>query len=211
MKTGSSKPEGNYFEASDGHRLFYEDALGDRDSSAPLTVLFLHGVHESADTLTAQRLLEGVIARGHRFVALEQHGHGRSSGPRGLVQSMSTLVRHATEFVHFLMLAGSRVVVIGHSMGGAVAAFMGSTLRQQYGGCFLGVLSSQLPPSSSFCLPLCPLDPHVQKFMHECTHGDMHACICMHACLSAYAGMHASLASSSSCSSADGFKSCRSS
>ena len=182
MKTGSSKPEGNYFEASDGHRLFYEDALGDRDSSAPLTVLFLHGVHESADTLTAQRLLEGVIARGHRFVALEQHGHGRSSGPRGLVESMSTLVRHATEFVHFLMLAGSRrVVVIGHSMGGAVAAFMGSTLRQQYGGCFLGVLSSQLPPSSSFCLPLCTVDPHVQKFMHKCTHGDMHAC--MHACM----------------------------
>ena len=109
----------------------------------------LAGVHESADTLTTQRLAAGFAARGHIFVALEQHGHGRSSGQRGLVQSFDLLVAHASDFVEHLLNAdpSARVVVLGHSLGGAVTAFLGAPMRRKYASRFLGTIL--LAPSLS--------------------------------------------------------------
>jgi alpha-beta hydrolase superfamily lysophospholipase len=88
---------------------------------------------------TARRLGAGFAARGHVFVALEQHGHGRSTGQRGLVVSFDLLVQHALQFVEHVVGAG-RVIVAGHSLGGAVAAFLGAPLRQQLGARFLGAI-----------------------------------------------------------------------
>jgi alpha-beta hydrolase superfamily lysophospholipase len=90
---------------------------------------------------TARRLGAGFAARGHVFVALEQHGHGRSTGQRGFVVSFDVLVKHAEEFVKQLVGSGTgRVVIAGHSMGGAVAAFLGASLRHQHGSQFLGAI-----------------------------------------------------------------------
>lgn len=103
---------------------------------------FSSGVHESADTVTVQRLAAGFTARGHRFVAVEHHGHGRSTGRRGLVESWDKLLSHASEFVQSLMQThdNEKFVVVGHSMGGAVAAYISSPLRRRFSSRFLGVI-----------------------------------------------------------------------
>lgn len=134
--------EGAYCTTSDGHKLYYETWRGDKAAEQPVTAVFLHGVHESADTLTAHRIAAAFIVRGHIFIALEHHGHGRSSGQRGLVQSFDKLVSHSSEFVVQTMTsdASCRMVVMGHSMGGAIAAYLGAPLRQQFSSRFLGTI-----------------------------------------------------------------------
>ena len=55
--------------------------------------------------------------------------------------SFDLLVKHAAEFVKQLIASGTaRTVIAGHSMGGAVAAFLGASLRHQPGSQFLGAI-----------------------------------------------------------------------
>jgi alpha-beta hydrolase superfamily lysophospholipase len=138
--------EDDCYTTSDGHVLYLEthrSSVSPAGTAQQVTVLFLHGVHESADTLTAKRLACAFTMRGHVFVALEHHGHGRSSGQRGSVESFGKLVEHASEFVTDYMTTkddSCQMVVVGHSMGGAVAAFLGAPLRQQFSSRFLGTI-----------------------------------------------------------------------
>ena len=84
---------GYVFYADDGTELFYEvwgpeasaSSSGTNQPSS-VAVLFFHGVHESADTTTAHRLAKAAADAGMSFYALEQHGHGRSSGTQALVR-----------------------------------------------------------------------------------------------------------------------------
>lgn len=120
--------------------LYYETWAGAADSSPAVTVLFFHGVHESADTTTAQRLASRFNQRGWSFVALEHHGHGRSDGMRGMVQSWDLLELHALAFVDH-WVAGIRgaggaphfFFLMGHSMGGAVSARIAQRVDSKYG------------------------------------------------------------------------------
>lgn len=135
---------GNTFRSDEGgseYNLYYEawSATGSPGSTR-ITVLFFHGVHESADTTTARRLASRCNQRGWNFVALEHHGHGRSSGHRGLVQSWALLEGHALAFVDH-WAAGARdasgaphcFFLMGHSMGGAVAARVVRRVDSRYG------------------------------------------------------------------------------
>ena len=79
--------EGNYFTAADGAELYYERWGADQPSR--FQVLFLHGVNESADTKSVQRLAHACTDAQISFYCLEHHGHGRSvgRGTLGLVES----------------------------------------------------------------------------------------------------------------------------
>lgn len=128
------------------HMLYYETwaaATGAEVGTAG-TFLFFHGVNESVDTTTARRLAERCRERGWNFVGLEHHGHGRSEGLRGFVQSWALLEAHALAFVdHWAVTAQAEAeaagssrhffFLAGHSMGGAVSARIAKRVDEKYG------------------------------------------------------------------------------
>lgn len=94
---------GNFFLAPDNKtRLYFEAWSSSGSSEAKANVIFLPGVHESADTVKARRLAEGFVSHGFNFLCLEHFGHGRScpeGHPLGLVSDYGLLLNHVRWFV----------------------------------------------------------------------------------------------------------------
>jgi pimeloyl-ACP methyl ester carboxylesterase len=82
-------------------------------------VLFLHGI---AGLLQEQAFLDQVAAR-HRVYAPELPGYGESTGEE-LYEDMLDFALHAWDVVRVLDLTGRRPAVVGHSLGGMIAAEM---------------------------------------------------------------------------------------
>jgi pimeloyl-ACP methyl ester carboxylesterase len=112
--TAWPEPTSHYVEV-DGVRLHYLDWGGDPDKH---TFLLLHGgaahVHWW-DTVAPLLVPHG------RVIALDFRGHGRSAwanpphyGPQWYTRDVCGLVKHL----------GTRVILVGHSMGGAVAQWV---------------------------------------------------------------------------------------
>jgi pimeloyl-ACP methyl ester carboxylesterase len=82
-------------------------------------VVFLHGV---AGLLEEHRFLDRLAER-YRVLAPELPGYGESTGEE-LLEDMLDFSLHGWDVVEALGLAGSRPSLIGHSMGGMIAAEM---------------------------------------------------------------------------------------
>eukprot|EP01063_Lacrimia_lanifica_P014801 TRINITY_DN21358_c0_g1_i1.p2 TRINITY_DN21358_c0_g1~~TRINITY_DN21358_c0_g1_i1.p2 ORF type:complete len:321 (+),score=84.86 TRINITY_DN21358_c0_g1_i1:35-964(+) len=113
--------------AAHGAKLCYEVFRPEAAvAPLPLRLVYLHGVHESADTMTVRNL--AAEFRDATVYALEHHAHGRSYGTRGVVASFDELVADAYDFIEGVVvreLAGQEAfAIIGHSMGGAVATYL---------------------------------------------------------------------------------------
>lgn len=90
---------------------------GGREDGAP--VLFLHGISGLLDDHTFLDLL----AERHRVFAPELPGYGESAG-EDLYEDMLDFALHGWDVVTALGLTQARPTVIGHSMGGMIAAEM---------------------------------------------------------------------------------------
>ncbi len=83
-------------------------------------VYLLHGLGEHAGRYDA--LARRLAAQGWRVRAHDHRGHGRSDGARGALPSAAALVDDAQALVReFERSLGAPPVVLGHSMGGAIA------------------------------------------------------------------------------------------
>jgi pimeloyl-ACP methyl ester carboxylesterase len=82
-------------------------------------VLFLHGVSGLLDDTTFLELL----AERHRVFAPELPGYGESTGEE-LFEDMLDFALHGWDVVRGLGLSGRRPSLIGHSLGGMIAAEM---------------------------------------------------------------------------------------
>ena len=140
----------DFFTASDGHKLCFETWTA---ADAKASIFFLHGVHESSDTLTAHRLAAAFSKQGFDFHCLEHHAHGRSSGTRALVEGFDLIKRHQLEFITQTCgrRNGTRFAVVGHSMGGAAAVYIGEELKSTFGSAFIGEVL--LAPSITCAVP----------------------------------------------------------
>jgi alpha-beta hydrolase superfamily lysophospholipase len=126
------------FTAPDGENLVIQDwpvAEGIRQRGL---VLVVHGLGEHAGRYdaVAQRLNTwGFAVRGY-----DQYGHGESGGPRGGLTTPSRLVDDLADLVDSTRtkLAGRwPLVVLGHSMGGLVAAAFAQAHPSQLDGLVL--------------------------------------------------------------------------
>jgi pimeloyl-ACP methyl ester carboxylesterase len=96
----------------DGVALFYEEAEGDEEPP----VLLVHGI--ACDHTIFAPQFEHFARRGHRVVAVDLRGHGKSDKPH---QSY-TMPLFANDLAWMCPQIGlHKPVVIGHSMGGVVA------------------------------------------------------------------------------------------
>jgi pimeloyl-ACP methyl ester carboxylesterase len=82
-------------------------------------VVFLHGV---AGLLDEHAFLD-LLAQRYRVLAPELPGYGESTGEE-LLEDMLDFALHGWDVVEALGVSGSRPVLIGHSMGGMIAAEM---------------------------------------------------------------------------------------
>ncbi len=117
------------FTASDGENLALQDWPGEGTPRA--TVLLVHGLGEHAgryDALAQQLNTWGYAVRGY-----DQYGHGESGGPRGALNHPQRLLADLADVVDATrarMAEGEKLVLLGHSMGGLVAAaFVAQGLR----------------------------------------------------------------------------------
>jgi alpha-beta hydrolase superfamily lysophospholipase len=86
-------------------------------------VLFLHGYGEHVGLYDA--LAQRLNADGHAVHAIDEVGHGRSDGERGVIESWDVLVEDARRLAEIVVPRhpGVPLVLAGHS-GGALAAFL---------------------------------------------------------------------------------------
>lgn len=110
-------------------------------------VLIVHGLGEHAGRYT--ELAADLNAWGHAVRAYDQRGHGQSSGARGAAPHPHALVHDLAEAVDHSRAShpGLPLVLLGHSLGGVVAArFVSLGLRQVDG---LVLSSPALDPGMS--------------------------------------------------------------
>ena len=95
------------------------------------TVLIVHGLGEHVGRYDA--VAGALNAQAWDVLGYDQRGHGRSTGPRGAIaQANSLLVDLAQMIDHARAHSAGKLVLLGHSMGGLVAArFVAEALAAQ--------------------------------------------------------------------------------
>ena len=94
-------------------------------------VLVVHGLGEHGGRY--QALAGDLNAAGFAVSTYDQRGHGQAPGARGVIPAADSLCRDLAAAIDALAAAGSPVtVLLGHSMGGLVAArFVAEALQPQ--------------------------------------------------------------------------------
>ena len=92
-------------------------------------VVIAHGAGEHSDRYG--HVARALNQRGYSVWALDHRGHGRSEGPRALIDSLERAVADMRTLVDMVMAGagGRRPFLLGHSMGGLLS--VGYTLRNQ--------------------------------------------------------------------------------
>ncbi|MCW8807442.1 MAG: lysophospholipase [Rhodanobacter sp.] len=102
----------------DGQRLFLRDWPR---SQARGAVLIVHGLGEHSGRY--QRLAQWFNQRGYAVRSYDQRGHGQSPGQRGALRHGDDLLEDlATVYMDFANVVSMPPLLLGHSMGGLVAA-----------------------------------------------------------------------------------------
>lgn len=153
-----------------GLRIFWQAWLPDATPRA--VVVLAHGASEHSDRY--RHVASRLVADGYAVYAIEHRGHGRSDGPRALIDRIGNAVSDLDDLV---VLAGGEnpggpVFLLGHSMGGAIAVSYALAHQNRLHGLVLSaplaaveaapppmrvaarVLSTLIPK-----LPLFPIDP----------------------------------------------------
>jgi alpha-beta hydrolase superfamily lysophospholipase len=108
---------------SDGTALF---GIKDIPENPKAAVVIVHGVAEHCGRYgyTAETLYK----RGYAVYRYDNRGHGRSGGARGYVKSFMDFIRDADMVVQTVKREnpGLPVFILGHSMGGFIAAAYGA-------------------------------------------------------------------------------------
>ena len=126
------------FTASDGENLAMQDWPVPEGLAARGAVVLVHGLGEHAGRYerVARRLNEwGFAVRGY-----DHYGHGDSGGPRGGLPSEARLVDDLADVVQSTrqrMAPGLPLVVLGHSLGGLVAASLAASGQAAIDGLIL--------------------------------------------------------------------------
>jgi len=123
MSSAGSTSTLSTFTASDGDNLAVQDWPLPEEHALRGVVLIVHGLGEHAGRYerVAQRLNQwGFAVRGY-----DQFGHGESGGARGALSSSNRLVDDLADLVESTRARtpdGVPLILLGHSLGGLVAA-----------------------------------------------------------------------------------------
>ncbi len=116
-------PRGRFIEV-DGARIHYLD-----EGTGP-TLLLVHGLAGQMHKFTHSLL--GKLTRDFRVVVLDRPGSGYSTRPRQASATMSAQARMISRFCQELKLG--RPLIVGHSLGGAIALALALDHPEQVAG-----------------------------------------------------------------------------
>jgi acylglycerol lipase len=116
------------FTGCGGFNLYYQCWQAPSDSPRAVLVM-AHGLAEHSGRYL--NLVNYFIPRGYEVWAFDYEGHGKSGGRRGHVRRFANYVQDLETFLQMVAQKrpGSRIFLVGHSMGGPVAAL--AALHQQ--------------------------------------------------------------------------------
>jgi acylglycerol lipase len=125
-----------HFDGAGGVDIFWQAWLPQREPRA--VVVLAHGVseHSGRYAWTGQRLAE----RGYALYALDHRGHGRSEGPRALIDRMDKAVADVGTLLDLAASEsgdGEKPFLFGHSMGGCVAIAFATRRQDEISGLML--------------------------------------------------------------------------
>jgi acylglycerol lipase len=134
-------PRESSFAGAGGLEIFWRAWLGDGDATAVVVIAHGAGEHSGRYTHVAQRLVD----QGYAVYAIEHRGHGRSQGPRALIDRIDSAVADLDKLVALAGHAhpGAPRFLLGHSMGGTIALSYALAHQQRLAGL---VLSGPLAP-----------------------------------------------------------------
>jgi acylglycerol lipase len=106
-------------EGAGGLRLFSQSWLPDDAVRAVVVIAHGAGEHSSRYAHVAARLVD----EGYAVYALDHRGHGRSGGPRAVIDRMNNAVSDLDQLVALATSEhpGVPVFLLGHSMGGTIS------------------------------------------------------------------------------------------
>jgi len=116
-----------FLEGAGGRRIFWQSWGAGAQPRA--VIVIVHGASEHSDRY--QYVAGALVADGYAVCALDHRGHGRSDGPRAVIDRLDNAVADLDQLVVQAQdrHPGAPVYMLGHSMGATVA--LGYTLGHQ--------------------------------------------------------------------------------
>ena len=148
-------PQGQYIQISTG-RLHYTDIGTGRP------VLLIHGLGGQLRTMTL--FLTAKLGRKFRVIAVDRPGMGYSDRPEEMSASIAAQAGYMEEVIDRLNL--QKPIVLGHSLGGAVAAALALRAPDKVAG--LALIAPLLRPSSRSSTAFAALgvkNPRTRRFL----------------------------------------------
>jgi alpha-beta hydrolase superfamily lysophospholipase len=126
--------ETGFFDGAGGRRIFWQRWLP--DDAVRATVVLVHGASEHSDRY--QHVAAGLVTAGYAVYASDHRGHGRSDGPRAVIDRLDNAVADVDQLVTMARQEGEApVFMLGHSMGGTVALAYAVRLQVHLAGVIL--------------------------------------------------------------------------
>ncbi|MDB5946858.1 MAG: alpha/beta hydrolase [Ramlibacter sp.] len=138
MSTLASDSTLSTYTASDGDNIAMQDWPLPDGVAQRGVVIVVHGLGEYAGR--HDKLAKRLNTWGFAVRAYDQYGHGESGGARGALPSVSRLVDDLADIVdstRLRMPPGAPLVLLGHSVGGLVAARLVALDKRQVEGLVL--------------------------------------------------------------------------
>src|SRR5689334_19388761 len=110
----------------------WQPASGDEPKAPDARIALVHGLGEHAGRYDALAL--ALNAAGIELIAVDLRGHGKSSGGRVLVRFFTDYLRDTDVLVEACTAtppAGTPLFLMGHSMGGTIAALYAAERAQE--------------------------------------------------------------------------------
>lgn len=109
-----------------GRRIFWQSWSPDSERAA---VIIVHGASEHSGRYG--HVAQALVADGYAVYALDHRGHGRSDGPRAVIDRLARAVADVDRLVSQVRVGHPElpIVMLGHSMGATVA--ISYTIRHQ--------------------------------------------------------------------------------
>ena len=137
-------PRESSFAGAGGLEIFWRAWLGDGDATAVVVIAHGAGEHSGRYTHVAQCLVD----QGYGVYAIEHRGHGRSQGPRALIDRLDNAVADLDKLIVLAADAhpGAPLFLLGHSMGGTIALSYALAHQERLAGLVLSGPLAALDP-----------------------------------------------------------------